>query len=40
MAPPPTGGVTLDMLATTQYNAASATTAKSQDGYATGELPA
>ncbi|MFF7106894.1 flagellar hook protein FlgE [Pseudomonas sichuanensis] len=33
-----TGGVTLDMLATTQYNAASATTAKSQDGYATGEL--
>ena len=32
------GGVTLDMLATTQYNAASATTAKSQDGYATGEL--
>ncbi|MCW2267481.1 flagellar hook protein FlgE [Pseudomonas sp. JUb96] len=33
-----TGGVTLDMLATTQYNAASATSAKSQDGYATGEL--
>ncbi|MCE1115788.1 MULTISPECIES: flagellar hook protein FlgE [Pseudomonas] len=33
-----TGGVTLDMLATTQYNSASATTAKSQDGYATGEL--
>ncbi|WP_442108974.1 flagellar hook protein FlgE [Pseudomonas sp. NUPR-001] len=32
------GGVTLDMLATTQYNAASATTAKNQDGYATGEL--
>lgn len=32
------GGVTLDMLAATQYNAASATTAKSQDGYATGEL--
>ncbi|MEN5235916.1 MULTISPECIES: flagellar hook protein FlgE [Pseudomonas] len=32
------GGVTLDMLATTQYNSASATTAKSQDGYATGEL--
>ncbi|MHC6226659.1 flagellar hook protein FlgE [Pseudomonas sp. X10] len=32
------GGVTLDMLATTQYNAASATTAKTQDGYATGEL--
>ncbi|MBF8730726.1 flagellar hook protein FlgE [Pseudomonas guariconensis] len=31
-------GVTMDMLATTQYNAASATTAKSQDGYATGEL--
>ena len=32
------GGVTLDMLSTTQYNAASATTAKNQDGYATGEL--
>jgi len=32
------GGVALDMLATTQYNAASATTAKNQDGYATGEL--
>jgi flagellar hook protein FlgE len=32
------GGVTLDMLATTQFNAASATTAKDQDGYATGEL--
>lgn len=32
------GGVGVDMLATTQYNAASATTAKSQDGYATGEL--
>ncbi|WP_296253513.1 flagellar hook protein FlgE [Pseudomonas sp. UBA4194] len=31
-------GVSLDMLATTQYNAASATSAKSQDGYATGEL--
>ena len=31
-------GVTLDMLSTTQYNAASATTAKNQDGYATGEL--
>ncbi|AIR90054.1 flagellar hook protein FlgE [Pseudomonas cremoricolorata] len=31
-------GVRLDMLATTQYNAASATTAKTQDGYATGEL--
>ncbi|MDZ5601550.1 flagellar hook protein FlgE [Pseudomonas sp. RP23018S] len=31
-------GVSLDMLATTQYNAASATTAKSQDGYSTGEL--
>ena len=33
-----TGGVSMDMLATTQYNAASATSAKSQDGYATGEL--
>jgi len=32
------GGVTVDMLATTQYNSASATTAKNQDGYATGEL--
>ncbi|MEE1866421.1 MULTISPECIES: flagellar hook protein FlgE [Pseudomonas] len=32
------GGISLDMLATTQYNAASATTAKNQDGYATGEL--
>ncbi|AIS16297.1 flagellar hook protein FlgE [Pseudomonas rhizosphaerae] len=32
------GGVTLNMLATTQYNAASATSAKTQDGYATGEL--
>ncbi len=32
------GGVSLDMLGATQYNAASATTAKSQDGYATGEL--
>ncbi|MBF8802898.1 flagellar hook protein FlgE [Pseudomonas asiatica] len=31
-------GVNLDMLGTTQYNAASATTAKSQDGFATGEL--
>lgn len=31
-------GVNLDMLSTTQNNAASATTAKSQDGYATGEL--
>ncbi|WP_312936028.1 flagellar hook protein FlgE [Pseudomonas sp.] len=31
-------GVGLDMLATTQYNAASATTAKTQDGYSTGEL--
>lgn len=31
-------GVRLDMLTTTQNNAASATTAKSQDGYATGEL--
>ncbi|WP_426811031.1 flagellar hook protein FlgE [Pseudomonas sp. WOUb67] len=33
-----TSGVNLDMLGTTQYNAASATTAKSQDGFATGEL--
>ncbi|UVJ45409.1 flagellar hook protein FlgE [Pseudomonas sp. LS1212] len=32
------GGIGLDMLSTTQNNAASATTAKSQDGYATGEL--
>ncbi|MDH1630227.1 flagellar hook protein FlgE [Pseudomonas mosselii] len=32
------GGVALDMLATTQYNNKSATTAKNQDGYATGEL--
>lgn len=32
------GGVALDMLATTQYNAASATSAKTQNGYATGEL--
>ncbi|MBD8613596.1 flagellar hook protein FlgE [Pseudomonas putida] len=32
------GGVALNMLATTQYNAASATSAKTQDGYATGEL--
>jgi flagellar hook protein FlgE len=31
-------GVGLDMLTTTQNNAASATTSKSQDGYATGEL--
>ncbi|KXK69338.1 flagellar hook protein FlgE [Pseudomonas monteilii] len=31
-------GVNLDMLGATQYNAASATTAKSQDGFATGEL--
>ena len=31
-------GVNLNMLGTTQYNAASATTAKSQDGFATGEL--
>lgn len=31
-------GVALDMLATTQYNAASATSAKTQNGYATGEL--
>ena len=31
-------GVKLDMIATTQYNAASATTAKSGDGFATGEL--
>ncbi|KIY38096.1 flagellar hook protein FlgE [Pseudomonas sp. 10-1B] len=31
-------GVNMDMLGTTQYNAASATTAKSQDGFATGEL--
>ncbi|WP_063912856.1 flagellar hook protein FlgE [Pseudomonas sp. p21] len=31
-------GVNLDMLGTAQYNAASATTAKSQDGFATGEL--
>jgi len=32
------GGVNLDMLGTTQYNAASAVTAKTQDGFATGEL--
>lgn len=32
------GGVRLDMLSTTQYNAASAATANNQDGYATGEL--
>jgi len=31
-------GVSLDMSATTQYNAASATTKKDQDGYSTGEL--
>ncbi|NBA95746.1 flagellar hook protein FlgE [Pseudomonas sp. R5(2019)] len=31
-------GLTLDMLAATQYNSTSAVTAKSQDGYATGEL--
>ena len=31
-------GVQLDMLTMTQYNAASATTAKTQDGYATGEM--
>lgn len=32
------GGVSLDMLGMTQYNAASAVTAKDQDGFATGEL--
>ena len=31
-------GVQLDMLSMTQYNAASATTAKTQDGYSTGEM--
>ena len=33
-----TTGVTINLLNATQYNAASATTAKTQDGYATGEL--
>lgn len=33
-----TAGVQLDMLNMTQYNASSATTAKTQDGYSTGEL--
>ncbi len=37
-AAPSASGITMDLLSTTQYNAASATTSKDQNGYATGEL--